>query len=63
MAQARNLATAARAAGVRHVIWSTLEDTRRWVPLEDERMPTLMERFKVPHFAAWSEVSAWPSIR
>jgi hypothetical protein len=23
-------------------MWSTLEDTRKWVPLEDDRMPTLM---------------------
>jgi uncharacterized protein YbjT (DUF2867 family) len=52
MQQAQNLATAARAAGVRHVIWSTLEDTRRWVPLEDDRMPTLMGQYKVPHFDA-----------
>lgn len=48
--QAGNLAEAARAAGVQHVVWSTLEDTRKWVPVEDDRMPTLMERYKVPHF-------------
>lgn len=51
-AQAGNIARAARAAGVRHAIWSTLEDTRRWVPLESERMPTLMGQYKVPHFDA-----------
>ncbi|MFO7586606.1 MAG: NmrA/HSCARG family protein [Gemmatimonadota bacterium] len=51
-AQAGNLARAARKAGVRHVIWSTLEDTRRWVPLDDDRMPTLMGSYKVPHFDA-----------
>ena len=50
IAQARTLAEAAKAAGVEHAIWSTLEDTRRWVPLDDARMPTLMGRFKVPHF-------------
>lgn len=50
--QARNIAEAAHGAGVRHVIWSTLEDTRRWVPLEDNRMPTLMGSYKVPHFDA-----------
>jgi uncharacterized protein YbjT (DUF2867 family) len=49
---ARNMADAARQAGVEHVIWSTLEDTRDWVPLHDDRMPTLMERYKVPHFDA-----------
>ncbi|AGA33810.1 HSCARG protein [Thioalkalivibrio nitratireducens DSM 14787] len=55
LAQAGNLAQAAKAAGVEHVIWSTLEDTRRWVPLTDDRMPTLMERYKVPHFDAKGE--------
>ncbi len=50
--QAANLAQAARQAGVRHAIWSTLEDTRNWVPLDDERMPTLMDNYKVPHFDA-----------
>lgn len=48
--QARHMATAAEDAGLRHVIWSTLEDTREYVPLGDDRMPTLMERYKVPHF-------------
>ena len=42
------LAEAAKAAGVKHVIWSTLEDTRKWVPLDDNRMPTLMGKYKVP---------------
>jgi uncharacterized protein YbjT (DUF2867 family) len=49
-AQARNMAGAAKAAGISHLIWSTLEDTRRWVPVTDDRMPTLMENYKVPHF-------------
>ncbi len=49
-AQARSMARAAKRAGLRHVIWSTLEDTRKWVPLDDDRMPTLMEKYKVPHF-------------
>jgi len=52
IAQATNLAEAAKAAGVKHVIWSTLEDTRKWVPLSDTRMPTLQEKYKVPHFDA-----------
>jgi len=47
---AQTMAEAAAAAGVEHVIWSTLEDTRKWVPLEDDRMPTLEEKYKVPHF-------------
>ncbi len=41
--------------GLQHVIWSTLEDTRKWVPLEDDRMPTLMGKYKVPHFDAKGE--------
>ncbi|MEO6263896.1 MAG: NmrA/HSCARG family protein [Luteimonas sp.] len=57
-AQARNLAQAAKAAGVKHVIWSTLEDTRQRVPLSDERMPTLMGEYKVPHFDAKGESNA-----
>jgi uncharacterized protein YbjT (DUF2867 family) len=50
LAQAGNMARAAKAAGVQHVIWSTLEDTRKWVPLSDDRMPTLGGKYKVPHF-------------
>jgi len=48
--QAHNMAQAAKTAGLQHVIWSTLEDTRKWVPLEDNRMPTLQGKYKVPHF-------------
>jgi uncharacterized protein YbjT (DUF2867 family) len=53
--QAANLARAAKAAGVSHVIWSTLEDVRDFVPLSDDRMPTLLEKYKVPHFDAKGE--------
>lgn len=48
--QARHMAEAARAAGLEHVVWSTLEDVRRWVPLSDDSMPTLNGQYKVPHF-------------
>ncbi|MBD0277180.1 MAG: NmrA/HSCARG family protein [Flavisolibacter sp.] len=54
-AEARTMAQAAKAAGLQHVIWSTLEDTREWVPLNDNRMPTLMGQYKVPHFDAKGE--------
>ncbi len=54
-AQASAMARAAKSAGLGHVIWSTLEDTRRYVPLSDERMPTLMGRYKVPHFDSKGE--------
>ena len=55
LAQATAMAQAAKAAGVKHAIWSTLEDTRRWVPLSDNRMPTLHGKYKVPHFDAKGE--------
>ncbi len=55
--QAKNIAQAAKDAGVEHVVWSTLEDTREWVSLDDNRMPTLMEKYKVPHFDAKGEAN------
>jgi uncharacterized protein YbjT (DUF2867 family) len=58
VAQAENMARAAKAAGVRHVIWSTLEDTRRWVPLSDDRMPTIHGKYKVPHYDGKGEADA-----
>jgi uncharacterized protein YbjT (DUF2867 family) len=57
LTQARTMAKAAKDAGVQHVIWSTLEDTRRWVPLSDNRMPTLMGKYKFPHFDAKGEAN------
>jgi uncharacterized protein YbjT (DUF2867 family) len=52
IAEVAAMARAAKAAGVEHLIWSTLEDTRKWVPLNDDRMPTLHGKYKVPHFDA-----------
>jgi len=54
-AEAELFAKAAKEAGIKHAIWSTLEDTRELVPLHDDRMPTLMEKYKVPHFDAKGE--------
>jgi uncharacterized protein YbjT (DUF2867 family) len=54
-AEATAMAKIARETGVAHVVWSTLEDTRKWVPLSDNRMPTLMGKYKVPHFDAKGE--------
>lgn len=48
--QAAAMARATRRAGLKHVVWSTLEDTRKWVPLTDSRLPTLQGKYKVPHF-------------
>ena len=50
MAEAKNMATAAKEVGLKHVIWSTLEDVRKWVPLDDNSMPNLHGNYKVPHF-------------
>ncbi len=63
-AQVRNMAEAASAAGVKHVVWSTLEDTRKWVPLSDDRMPTLGGKWKVPHFDGKGEVDhVWTDLK
>ncbi len=56
--QAKNIAEAAKAAGVQHVVWSTLEDTRKPMSPDDTRMPILQGRFRVPHFDAKSEADA-----
>ncbi|MCZ6690278.1 MAG: NmrA/HSCARG family protein [Planctomycetota bacterium] len=53
---AHAMAQAAKEAGLAHVIWSTFEDTRKLVPLDDDRMPTLMEKYKVPHFDSKGQV-------
>jgi len=62
-AQVRAMAEAARAAGLKHVVWSTLEDTRKRVPLSDGRMPTLGGKWKVPHFDSKGEVDhVWTDL-
>ena len=58
LAQAGSTAEAAKQAGVQHVIWSTLDDTRKLIPLSDDRMPTLQGKYKVPHFDAKGEADA-----
>ena len=55
LAQATAMARAAKDTGIKHAIWSTLEDTRRFIPLADNRMPTLMGKYKVPHFDSKGE--------
>jgi len=49
-AEAKNMAAAAKEAGIKHAIWSTLEDVRTFVPLDNDSMPTLHGKYKVPHF-------------
>ena len=58
-AEAKTMAQVAKQVGLRHAIWSTLEDTRRWIPISDDRMPTLMGKYKVPHFDAKGESNAY----
>ncbi|MER7048409.1 NmrA family NAD(P)-binding protein [Streptomyces jumonjinensis] len=55
--QAGNAARAARAAGLRHLIWSTLEDTREVLRGGDGQMPVpvLEGDYTVPHFDAKAE--------
>lgn len=55
MEEAKHFAEAAKKAGLKHAIWSTLEDVRKWVPLEDDSMPTLHGKYKVPHFEGKAE--------
>jgi len=57
IAQVGGMARAAKRAGVKHVIWSTLEDTRKLVSLDDDRMPTLGGKYKVPHFDGKGEAN------
>lgn len=57
--EAHAMATALEHSGVKHVIWSTLEDTRKFIPLTDNRMPTLQGKYKVPHFDAKEESNAF----
>ena len=58
-AQAKNLADAARTTGLKHVIWSTLEDTRKLMAPDDTRMPWLQDKYRVPHFDAKDEANAY----
>jgi len=57
LAQAQAMAQAAAYAGLKHVLWSTLEDTRIRIPLNDGRMPTLQEKYKVPHMDTKGEAN------
>jgi len=57
LVQVDNAARAAKDAGVAHVIWSTLEDTRPHFG-ETDRVPSLDDgRYKVPHFDAKGEAN------
>ncbi|MGZ0148181.1 NmrA/HSCARG family protein [Kribbella sp. WER1] len=56
--QAEAAARAARDAGVQHLVWSTLEDTRPFFAGRDD-VPSLDDgRYRVPHFDAKGEADA-----
>lgn len=57
LAQADTAALAAKQAGVGHVVWSTLEDTREFFG-SDQSVPDVDGAYKVPHFDAKSEADA-----
>ena len=57
LAQAETLASAAATSKLQHVIWSTLEDTRKTIPVGSGRMPVLMGKYNVPHFDAKGEAN------
>ena len=59
MAEARLMAEAAHRTGIEHAVWSTLEDSRRFIPLSDDRMPTLGGKYKVPHFDGKGEADQY----
>jgi len=61
--QAETMAEAAHREKVAHVVWSTLEDTRRFVPADGRRMPVLMGHYNVPHFDAKGEANRFFSDR
>jgi len=54
--QARMMARCAKATGLKHVIWSTLEDSRDFIPAGDDRMPMLQGRYRVPHYDSKGEI-------
>jgi uncharacterized protein YbjT (DUF2867 family) len=57
--QAAIAARAAKDAGLKHVVWSTLEDTRPHFDHLGSELPTLLDVYKVPHFDAKGEANAF----
>jgi uncharacterized protein YbjT (DUF2867 family) len=57
LGQAAAAARAAKDAGLKHVVWSTLEDTRPHFEYLGSSLPTLMDGYKVPHFDAKAEAN------
>ena len=59
LAQAAAAARAAKDAGLQHVVWSTLEDTRPHFERLGIDVPSVMGTYKVPHFDAKAEANAF----
>jgi uncharacterized protein YbjT (DUF2867 family) len=57
--QAQNAARAAKATGLRHVVWSTLEDTRPHFAYAGSDPSNVERDFKVPHFDAKGEANSY----
>lgn len=58
-AQAKNIADACRAAQVAHVVWSTLEDSRSYIPKDYAGMPMLDGVYRVPHLDCKNEANTY----
>ena len=59
-AQAKSIADAAKAAGVKHIIWSTLEGTAEFFDsLPESERPPKLDGYYVPHFDAKYESNAY----
>jgi uncharacterized protein YbjT (DUF2867 family) len=56
--QAATAARAARDTELRHVVWSTLEDTRPHFARLGSNVPNALGNYKVPHFDAKAEANA-----
>ena len=57
--QAAAAARAAKETELRHVVWSTLKDTRPHFERLGSDVPTVMDGYKVPHFDAKGEANAF----
>lgn len=57
--QAKNVADACRKANIEHVVWSTLEDTRDYIPATSSAMPMLEGEYRVPHLDCKSEANSY----
>ncbi|MFI8004121.1 NmrA/HSCARG family protein [Streptomyces sp. NPDC086010] len=56
--QAANAARAAKAAGVSHVVWSTLEDTRPHFEAAGDTVPRVEGGYTAPHFDVKAQADA-----